>query len=269
LEIIMSATPSARPDSSLETSSGLDRRNFLKAAGITVAAAGTIGSSMLPLGASTAVAQTPAAPPPPTGPYKLPPLGYAFDALEPYIDAETMQIHHDKHHQAYVNNLNVAVAGTALGNQPVEQLIANLDQVPEDIRTAVQNNGGGHANHSLFWQLLKKDGGQPGADLARAIDAQLGGYEKFKADFSKAGITRFGSGWAWLLVDENKKLVIESSANQDAPIMVGKSPVLGLDVWEHAYYLKYQNRRPEYVEAFFSVINWPKVDELYAKSMAS
>jgi Fe-Mn family superoxide dismutase len=133
----------------------------------------------------------------------------------------------------------------------------------------VQNNGGGHANHSLFWQLLEKDGGRPGAGLSQAINSQLGGYGKFRAEFSKAGITRFGSGWAWLLVDENKKLVIESSANQDTPIMAGKTPILGLDVWEHAYYLKYQNRRPEYVEAFFSVINWPKVDALYAKAMAS
>jgi len=262
----MFTSPSDR-DSSADSVSGLDRRNFLKAAGITVAAAGTVGSGLLPVGgARLAVAQTPA---PPTGPYKLPPLGYAFDALEPFIDAKTMEIHHDKHHQAYVNNLNIAVAGTELGNQPVDELIANLDQVPESIRTAVQNNGGGHANHTLFWQLLKKGGGQPGAELSKAIDSQLGGFDKFKADFSKAGMTRFGSGWAWLIVDENKKLVIESSANQDSPIMVGKTPILGMDVWEHAYYLKYQNRRPEYVEAFFSVINWPKVDELYAKAMAS
>ncbi len=264
----MSATNPKSRGQITPTSQGLDRRDFLKAAGITVAAAGTVGSTMLPIGTSAAVAQTPPTPPP-TGPYKLPPLGYAFDALEPYIDARTMEIHHDKHHQAYVNNLNVAVAGTHFGNQPVEQLIANLDQLPEKIRTAVQNNGGGHANHSLFWQLLKKDGGEPGAELAKAIETQLGGYDKFKADLSKAGITRFGSGWAWLIVDENKKLVIESSANQDTPLMVGKTPILGLDVWEHAYYLKYQNRRPEYVEAFFSVINWPKVDELYAKVMAS
>ncbi len=263
----MSATPSAHPDFCLETSHFVDRRDFLRTAGITVVAAGAIGSSMLPNGTTSAIAQTP--PPPPTGPYQLPPLGYAFDALEPYIDAETMQIHHDKHHQAYVNNLNVAVAGTNLGNQPVDQLIANLDQVPENIRTAVRNNGGGHANHSLFWQLLKKGGGRPSADLARAIDSQLGGYDRFKADLSKAGVTRFGSGWAWLLVDENKRLVIDSSANQDTPVMVGKKPILGLDVWEHAYYLKYQNRRPEYVEAFFSVINWPKVDALYAQAMAS
>ncbi len=242
---------------------GLDRRRFIKAATLTVAAASTV--NIVSVGTTTVHAQ---APPAPTGPYQLPPLGYAFDALEPFIDARTMEIHHDKHHQAYVNNLNAAVAGTDLGSMPVETLIANLDQVPEKIRTAVQNNGGGHANHSLFWQLLKKNGGQPGPELTKAIDAQLGGFEKFKQDFSQAGLTRFGSGWAWLIVDENKKLVIESTANQDSPLMIGKTPILGLDVWEHAYYLKYQNRRPEYVNAFFSVINWPKVDKLYAQAMA-
>ena len=244
------------------TSHGLDRRNFLKAAGLTVAA-GSVAGTFAPR-----VANAAAPPAPPTGPYKLPPLGYAYDALEPYIDAQTMQIHHDKHHQAYVNNLNAAVAGTHFGNQPVEELIANLDQVPERIRTNVQNNGGGHANHSLFWQLLKKNAGQPGPELAKAIEKQLRGYDKFHENLTKAATTRFGSGWAWLIVDANKKLVIESSANQDTPIMVGKTPILGLDVWEHAYYLKYQNRRPEYIEAFFSIINWPKVDELYAKAMS-
>jgi Fe-Mn family superoxide dismutase len=263
----MSANPSDRAVSP-ESSHDFDRRRFLKTAGIAVAAAGTLSSNLLTVGNSAAIAQT-TTPPPPAGPYKLPPLGYAFNALEPYIDARTMEIHHDKHHQAYVNNLNVAVAGTHFGNQPVDQLIANLDQLPQKIRTAVQNNGGGHANHSLFWQLLKKDAGDPGADLSKAINAQLGGYEKFKEEFSKAAATRFGSGWAWLIVDENKKLVIESSANQDTPIMVGKTPILGLDVWEHAYYLKYQNRRPEYIAAFYEIINWPKVDELYAKAMAS
>jgi len=264
----MSATsPVNHRGLTIPTAHGLDRRGFLKAAGITVAAAGTVGSSMIPITSTSAIAQTPA--PAPTGPYKLPPLGYAYDALEPYIDAETMQIHHDKHHQAYVNNLNIAVAGTDLGNQPVDELIANLDQVPENIRTAVQNNGGGHANHSLFWQLLKKDAGGPSGELAKAIESQLGGYEKFHDALTKAAATRFGSGWAWLIVDEDKKLVIESSANQDSPVMVGKSPILGLDVWEHAYYLKYQNRRPEYIEAFYSIINWPKVDELYGKAMAS
>jgi len=241
-------------------STGLDRRHFLQAAGLSFAAAG--------LGQLTAGCVQAQTPPPPAGPYKLPPLGYAFDAVEPYIDARTMEIHHDKHHAAYVNNLNAAVAGTDLGEMPVDELIANLDQVPSNIRTAVQNNGGGHANHSLFWQLLKKNGGEPGAELAAAIDEQLGGYDKFKEELTKAALGRFGSGWAWLVVDENKNLVIESTANQDSPLMVGKTPILGLDVWEHAYYLKYQNRRPEYVEAFFSVINWPKVDELYAAAMA-
>ena len=257
----MSSILRLQPSQSVPASFGLDRRSFLRAAGLSVVA---VGAGQL--GIRVTSAQTPA---PPTGPYKLPPLGYAYDALEPYIDARTMEIHHNKHHQAYVNNLNAAIAGTDLGDQPIDQLIANLDQVPENIRTAVRNNGGGHANHSLFWQLLKKDGGKPGPALAKAIDEQLGSFDKFKEDFSKAAATRFGSGWAWLIVDENKKLVIDSTPNQDSPVMVGKSPILGIDVWEHAYYLKYQNRRPEYIEAFFSVINWPKVDELYAKAMAS
>jgi Fe-Mn family superoxide dismutase len=196
--------------------------------------------------------------------YKLPPLPYAFDALEPYIDAKTMEIHHDKHHAAYVANLNKAIAGTDLGNQPVEQLVANLDKVPEAIRTAVRNNAGGHANHTLFWELLKKNGGAPTGDLKKAIDKELGGYDKFKEEFTKAATTRFGSGWAWLSVNKDGKLVIESTANQDSPLTIGNTPILGLDVWEHAYYLKYQNRRPEYITAFFDVINWPKVAELYA-----
>jgi Fe-Mn family superoxide dismutase len=261
----MSSIEPIRRAKVVATTVGLDRRSFLKTAGVTVAAAGAASSGFVSM-AAAAPAQAQA---PPAGPYKLPPLGYAFDALEPYVDAKTMEIHHDKHHQAYINNLNVAVAGTTLGNQPVEELIANLDQVPEKIRTAVQNNGGGHANHTLFWQLLKKNGGQPGPELAKAIDSQLGGFDKFKADFSEAATKRFGSGWAWLVVDDNGKLAIESTANQDSPLMVGKTPLLGLDVWEHAYYLKHQNRRPEYIEAFFSVINWPKVDELYAKALAS
>ena len=254
------------PHSESTDVANVDRRNFLKAAGVTIAATTVAGNFVAQ---PTHAADAAATPAPPSGPYKLPPLGYPYDALEPYIDARTMQIHHDKHHQAYVDKLNTAVAGTHFGNQPVDELIANLDQVPEKIRTAVQNNGGGHANHSLFWQLLKKKGGEPGPELAKAIDKRLGGFDKFQENFTKAATTRFGSGWAWLIVDANKKLVIESSANQDTPIMVGKTPILGLDVWEHAYYLKYQNRRPEYVEAFFSIINWPKVDELYAQAMAS
>jgi Fe-Mn family superoxide dismutase len=253
---------------STDSSPSCDRRGFLRAAGISVAA-GSIGAGLVPIGgARLTLAQT-TPPAPPAGPYKLPPLGYDYNALEPYIDARTMEIHHNKHHQAYVNNLNTAVAGTNFGDQPVDQLIANLDQLPQKIRTAVQNNGGGHANHSLFWQLLKKDTGGPGPELAKAIDSQLGGMDKFKEEFAKSAATRFGSGWAWLIVDENKKLVIESTANQDTPVMVGKKPILGIDVWEHAYYLKYQNRRPEYIAAFFEVINWPKVDELYAQAMAS
>ncbi len=196
--------------------------------------------------------------------YTLPALPYAFDALEPYIDAKTMEIHHDKHHAAYVTNLNKALEGSDLAGKPIEKLIADVDHVPEKIRTAVRNNGGGHLNHSMFWQLLKKDGGMPGGDVKKAIESELGGYDKFKEDFTKAAMTRFGSGWAWLSVDKNKKLVIESTANQDSPLTAGNTPILGLDVWEHAYYLKYQNRRPEYVAAFFSIINWSKVADLYA-----
>jgi Fe-Mn family superoxide dismutase len=236
----------------------INRRNFLKSAGAAAlaATAGTVWSSH-------ASAKDPPAI------YALPPLGYPFDALEPFIDATTMEIHHDKHHQAYINNLNAALKGTDIGAPDINKLIADLDKVPENIRMAVRNNGGGHANHSLFWQLLKKDGGLPSGDVKTAIESQLGGYEKFKEDLTKAAVTRFGSGWAWVSVDKDKKLVIESTPNQDSPVMVGKSPILGIDVWEHAYYLKYQNQRPKYVEAFFSIINWPKVAELYSAAMKS
>jgi Fe-Mn family superoxide dismutase len=203
------------------------------------------------------------------GAYKLPPLPCAFDALEPFIDAKTMEIHHDKHHATYVTKLNEAVAGSDLGKQPVESLLMHLDTVPEKIRQAVINHGGGHANHSLFWQLLKKDGGQPSAELKSALEGQLGGMDKFKEDFTKAAVGRFGSGWAWLCIGADKKLAIESTANQDSPLSSGKTPILGIDVWEHAYYLKYQNRRPEYVAAFFSVINWAKVSELFAQAVKS
>lgn len=197
--------------------------------------------------------------------YELPPLPYAFDALEPYIDAKTMEIHHDKHHAAYVANVNKALEGSDLGNQPVEQLIANLDRVPENIRTAVRNNGGGHANHTMFWQILGAKS-EPTGDLAKALDSDLKGYEGFKKDLTAAAMGRFGSGWAWLSLDKNGKLIIESTPNQDSPIMHGNKPILGIDVWEHAYYLKYQNRRPEYVEAFFSVINWKHVADRYAEA---
>lgn len=203
--------------------------------------------------------------------YTLPPLPYAFDALEPSIDAKTMEIHHDKHHNAYVTNLNKALEGTDLGNQSVEQLIMSLDKVPEGIRTAVRNNGGGHANHSMFWLLLGKGkGGQPKGELAEAIQKDLMGWDHFKENFTKAATTRFGSGWAWLSVDKSGKLVVESTPNQDSPIMgsafgcSGNKPILGLDVWEHAYYLKYQNRRPEYIDAFWNVVDWDAVAKNYA-----
>jgi Fe-Mn family superoxide dismutase len=200
--------------------------------------------------------------------YTVPPLPYAFDALEPHIDAKTMEIHHDKHHQAYVTNVNNALGTSELGNQSIEALCIGIDKVPENIRAAVRNNGGGHANHSLFWTIMgPKCGGEPTGALASAINADLGGFGKFKEDFIKAATTRFGSGWAWLSVDKNKKLVVESTPNQDSPLMHGHTPIVGCDVWEHAYYLKYQNRRPDYVAAFFNVINWSAAAERYAAAL--
>jgi superoxide dismutase, Fe-Mn family len=196
--------------------------------------------------------------------YTLPSLPYAYDALEPHIDARTMEIHHTKHHQAYINNVNKAIEGTGLEWKSVEDLVAGLSSVPENIRTAVRNNGGGHANHSLFWTVMGKGkGGAPGGDLAKAIDADLGGLDKFKEAFSAAAATRFGSGWAWLSVSGGK-LVVESSANQDSPLSEGRTPILGLDVWEHAYYLNYQNRRPDYIAAFYNVIDWDAVAQRFA-----
>ena len=197
--------------------------------------------------------------------YQLPALPYAFDALEPHIDAKTMEIHHDKHHAAYVTNLNKALEGNPLGEQNIEQLIASLDKVPEAVRTAVRNNGGGHANHSLFWTTIGKGkGGEPAGHLAEAIRGQLGGFDKFKEDFTKAAMTRFGSGWAWLSLDPKGKLVIESTANQDSPIMHGNTPLVCVDVCEHAYYLLYQNRRVDYLTAFFSVVDWDAVGKRFA-----
>ena len=196
--------------------------------------------------------------------YTLPELPYDYNALEPHIDARTMEIHHSKHHQAYINNVNAAIAGTDLEAKSVEELVSELNAVPENIRVAVRNNGGGHANHSLFWTVMSGDGGgSPSGDLAAAIDADLGGFDKFKEDFSKAAATRFGSGWAWLSVD-NGKLTIESTPNQDSPLTDGRTPILGIDVWEHAYYLHYQNRRPDYIAAFFNVINWNEVAKRFA-----
>ncbi len=192
----------------------------------------------------------------------VPPLPYSFDALEPYIDAKTMEIHHDKHHGAYVTNLNKALDGHAdLQKLPVEELISNLSRVPENIRTPVRNNGGGHANHSLFWKIMKKGGGgEPKGEIADAIKSAFGSFADFKTKFNAAATTRFGSGWAWLFL-KNGQLTIESSPNQDNPLMEGGKPVMGLDVWEHAYYLKYQNRRPEYIEAWWNVVNWDQVTE--------
>ncbi len=191
--------------------------------------------------------------------YQLPDLGYSFDALEPHIDARTMEIHHDKHHQAYVNKVNDAVKGTDWESKSIEDVISNLKQVPENIRTAVRNNGGGHVNHSFFWTILKKDVEFKGP-VADAIKKEFGGLDQFKEKFSAAAAGQFGSGWGWL-VWNNGKLEITSTPNQDSPLTDGKTPLVGIDVWEHAYYLKYQNKRPDYIAAFFNVINWEKVNE--------
>jgi superoxide dismutase, Fe-Mn family len=198
--------------------------------------------------------------------YEVPPLPYDYTALEPHIDEATMHFHHDKHHATYVTNVN-----TALANHPdlaalsVEDLISNLSRVPEDIRTAVRNNGGGHANHSLFWQVMGPNGGgEPTGALAAAINSTFGGFAGFKEQIAKAGAGRFGSGWAWLTVDAGGALKVESTANQDSPLSEGRTPILGVDVWEHAYYLKYQNLRPKYIEAWFNTINWGEVAKRYA-----
>jgi Fe-Mn family superoxide dismutase len=198
--------------------------------------------------------------------HQLPALPYPNNALEPHIDEQTMMIHHDRHHNAYVTNLNAALEGHAeLQSKSVEDLLKDLNSVPENIRPAVRNNGGGHANHSLFWEVIGPNGGgQPTGALADAIAKELGGFEKFKEDFSKAGTTRFGSGWAWLSVTPSGSLVVSSTPNQDSPISEGNTPILGMDVWEHAYYLKYQNKRPDYIAAFWNVVNWDAVGKRYA-----
>ena len=195
--------------------------------------------------------------------YELPPLPYAKDALEPHIDATTMEIHHDRHHATYVNNLNAALEGHDVGAKSVEELISDLNALPESIRTAVRNNGGGHANHSLFWQILSPNGGgAPTGEVAEAINAEFGSFDAFKEEFSNAAKGRFGSGWAWLVVKDGK-LAVTSTPNQDSPLMEGATPILGLDVWEHAYYLKYQNKRPDYVKAWWNVVNWEEVNKRY------
>ncbi|HOW36528.1 MAG TPA: superoxide dismutase [Candidatus Omnitrophota bacterium] len=197
--------------------------------------------------------------------HTLPKLPYAYDALEPFIDAKTVEIHHDKHHQTYVDNFNKAIAGKPeLEAKSAEDLIANLNTVPEDIRGAVRNHGGGHINHALYWKIIgPKAGGEPTGDLAEAIKKHFGNFAAFKEKLENAAKTRFGSGWAWLVVDKAGKLDVTSTANQDSPLSEGKTPILTIDVWEHAYYLKYQNRRPEYITAFWNVINWEAVSKLY------
>ena len=199
--------------------------------------------------------------------YELPKLPYPNDALEPHIDAKTMEIHHDKHHQAYITNLNKAIEGKpGLEGKSIEDLISNLNSVPEDIRTAVRNNGGGHANHSFFWQIMGPNGGgEPTGKLADDIKAAFGSFDAFKEKMADAGVKRFGSGWAWLIKNKNGKLEIVSTANQDSPLMDGNTPVLGVDVWEHAYYLNYQNRRPDYLKAWWNTVNWAEVSKRYAK----
>ena len=196
--------------------------------------------------------------------YTLPHLPYAYDALEPYIDAKTMEIHHSKHHQTYINNINAGIEGTPWENLTVEQLVTQVNDVPTQLKNNVINNAGGHANHSLFWTIMSpQGGGQPVGEIAAAIEAELGGFDTFKEAFTKAALTRFGSGWAWLTITPDQKLLVESSANQDSPLMQGHTPILALDVWEHAYYLQYQNRRPEYISAFFNVVDWQEVNRLY------
>lgn len=199
--------------------------------------------------------------------HELPNLPYAYDALEPHFDKETMNIHHTKHHNTYIANLNAALEGHAeLADKSVEELVANLNEVPEAIRTAVRNNGGGHANHTFFWTILSPNGGgQPVGELATAIEAKFGSFDAFKEEFAKAGATRFGSGWAWLVVN-NGELEVTSTPNQDSPLTEGKTPVIGLDVWEHAYYLNYQNRRPDYIGAFWNVVDWNAAEKRYQEA---
>jgi superoxide dismutase, Fe-Mn family len=196
--------------------------------------------------------------------FELPPLPYDYEALEPYIDAQTMHLHHDKHHATYVTNLNNALKGHEFENLSVEEVITRLNEVPESARTAVRNNGGGHLNHSMYWQIMAPNaGGVPTGELAAAISSAFGSFDAFKTAFNDAGTKRFGSGWAWLVIDKSGKLQVTSTANQDSPLIDGLYPVMGNDVWEHAYYLKYQNRRPEYLGAWWNVVNWPEVSRRY------
>jgi superoxide dismutase, Fe-Mn family len=243
----------------------ISRRQAIRRAALASAACAVAGA--LPV--ARAAADSPIGTAPViSGPFTLPPLPYAFDALEPYFDARTMEIHYGRHHAGYVANLNKVIAPfPEPGKKPIEELLAALEAVPESIRSAVRNQGGGHYNHSLFWQMLKKDGGKPGGELAAAMDKRFGGVNAFQDQFAAAAAKVFGSGWAWLVLDANKQLSVETTPNQDSPVSQGKQPLLGIDVWEHAYYLKYQNRRAEYIAAFFHVINWDFVAQRYARLM--
>ena len=200
----------------------------------------------------------------------LPTLNYDYDSLEPHFDAKTMEIHHSKHHQAYITKYYAAIEGTVLGQKKVHEILSDLNDISDEIFGAVRNNGGGHVNHSFFWQILAPNaGGEPTGDLAESINESFGSFDEFKSKFENEAATRFGSGWAWLAVDPNGKLIVESTANQDNPVMEGLLPILGLDVWEHAYYLNYQNRRPDYIKAFWNIVNWEKVSEFYALAKKS
>jgi Fe-Mn family superoxide dismutase len=197
--------------------------------------------------------------------HELPPLPYDYDALEPHIDAQTMEIHHTKHHQAYVTNLNAALEGTEWADRTLEEVLAGLESLPEDKRTPVRNNGGGHWNHMFFWQIMGPGGGgEPSGELAQAIESTFGGFDSLKSQINDAGVKRFGSGWTWLVRDSGGALTVVSTPNQDSPVMEGQAPIIGIDVWEHAYYLKYQNRRPDYLEAWWNVINWEAVAQRYS-----
>lgn len=241
----------------------LSRRNlFLTAGGIAAATA-------LPRLAFAQTAPAPAAAPAPTGPFKLDPLPYPPNSLEPHIDARTMELHHGRHHQAFITNLNgIAKDNPQIAQKPIAEVLGNLNSVPEATRTAVRNNLGGHANHSMFWQIMGANGGKPSGEVLAAIDRDLGGMEKFTTDFNAAGGRQFGSGWVFVTVTKDGKLAIETRPNQDNPMMDGKIPLLGNDVWEHAYYLNYQNRRADYLKAWWNTVNWAKIGERYAAAKA-
>jgi Fe-Mn family superoxide dismutase len=237
----------------------MTRRQVIQAAALTAAATAASPNAAFQ-------AQQPSGTPADAGPFKLPPLPYAYEALEPFIDAQTMMLHHDKHHAAYVQNLNKALSGEkSLEGKTIEEVLSNLAAVPESIRTAVRNHGGGHYNHTLYWQMMKKGGGPPKGELAKALDKSFGNYATFQEKFNAAATKHFGSGWAWLTLNPKKELVIETTPNQDCPLTAGNQPLLLIDVWEHAYYLKYQNRRAEYIAAFNNIINWDFVGDRYAK----